>query len=77
MYDNAGDPMQVITVPTSFRPRILYLAHEGSGHMGVEKCHSLISAKFTWPGMGKDNHCIASLAKNARSAVKLAQGKHL
>ena len=59
VYDNAGDPMQVIAVPTSFRPRILYLAHEGSGHMGVKKCHSFISAKFIWPGMGKDIslHC--------------------
>ena len=35
VYDKAGDPMQVIAVPTSFRPRILHLAHEGSGHMGV------------------------------------------
>ena len=27
--------------------------------MGVKKCHSLISAKFIWPGMGKDIslHC--------------------
>ena len=25
VYDKAGDPMQVIAVPTSFRPRILYL----------------------------------------------------
>ena len=59
VYDKAGDPMQVIAVPTSFRPRILHLAHEGSGHMGVKKCHSLISAKFIWPGMGKDIslHC--------------------
>ena len=35
VYDNAGDSMQVIAVPTLFRPRILYFAHESSGHMGV------------------------------------------
>ena len=56
VYDNTGDPMQVIAVP---RPIILYLAHEGSRHMGVKKCHSLISAKLIWLGMGKgiSLHC--------------------
>ena len=53
VHDKTGDPMQVIAVPTSLRRKILDLAHEGSRHMGVKECLSLIASKFIWPGMKK------------------------
>ncbi len=36
------------------RQKILRLAHDHSGHVGVKKVKRLLNARFTWPGMGKD-----------------------
>ena len=53
-----GEVIHVLVLPKGFRSRVLEMAHEGSGHLGARKVKSLLSQRFTWPGMGVDaiNH---------------------
>ena len=53
-----GEVIHVLVLPTSFRKKVLEMAHEGSGHLGARKVKSLLSQRFAWPGMGVDaiNH---------------------
>ncbi len=56
----------VVVLPRSMRGRVLVLAHDKGGHLGSEKCVSIIGKYFIWPGMSKDviAHC------QAKSKVK-------
>ena len=53
-----GEVIHVLVLPKSFRKKVLEMAHEGSGHLGARKVKSLLSQRFSWPGMGVDaiNH---------------------
>lgn len=60
----AADEWQIVkqvVVPSSFRPKILRLAHDGpfAGHLGVNKTYDRVIRHFFWPGLKKDvaNYC--------------------
>ena len=44
-------------MPHSFRRKILYLAHDKGGHLGVKKVKNLVSQNFVWPTLYKDVTC--------------------
>ena len=66
-------PRQKIVVPQSFRSKILTLAHEHCGHLGVNKMRKLIG---TWTGLQSDivRHCAACevCQKNSKGKPKAA-----
>ena len=51
--------IHLMVLPTSFRKRVLTMAHERSGHLGARKVKALIKQRFVWPGMGQQimAHC--------------------
>ena len=56
-----------IIIPFVLRNKVLKLAHEG--HLGVNKCKSLLREKVYWPSMGSDieknvSDCIPCLANS-------------
>ena len=48
--------IHLMVLPSKFRPRVLDLAHERSGHLGARKVKALVKQRFVWPGMVID-HC--------------------
>ena len=49
-----GEVYHALVLPQGFRKKVLEMAHEGAGHLGARKVKTLISQRFTWPGMGVD-----------------------
>ena len=49
-----GEVFHALVLPKGFREKVLEMAHEGAGHLGARKVKTLISQRFTWPGMGVD-----------------------
>ena len=45
---------RLLVLPSSFRNRVLRLAHDGQGHMGSRRVIALIKQKFDWPGLGQE-----------------------
>ena len=56
--DMIGEEVVRIVVPQSERGKLLELAHEKGGHLGVRKVRAKLNRLFTWPGMGANvtNH---------------------
>ena len=54
MNDKLGREMDVLVILKTFRLKILQIAHDHSGHLGVRKTQQCIADKFVWPMMGKD-----------------------
>ena len=50
--DGEDEVVHVLVLPSSFRRRVLEMAHEGSGHLGARKVKALLRQRFVWPGMG-------------------------
>ena len=48
-----GEPIEQLLVPKSYVTRVLYLAHSHQlgAHLGVQKTHDRITARFYWPGI--------------------------
>ena len=48
-----------VVVPKKYRLSIMTMAHEKSGHLGIEKSKDRILAHLYWPGVFKDvmQHC--------------------
>ena len=44
----------VLVLPKALRPKVLQLAHDDLGHMGARRVKSVLKARFSWPGLGKD-----------------------
>ncbi len=49
-----GDVLLRLVLPVSRRDKILRLAHDKNGHVGVKAMRRLVNRKFTWPGMSVD-----------------------
>ncbi len=49
-----GEEVVRIVVPREDRERLLGLAHEFGGHLGVKKMKSKLNRLFTWPGLSGD-----------------------
>ncbi len=43
-----------LVLPKSRRAKVLELAHDRTGHVGIKKMRALINSRFVWPGIGKD-----------------------
>ena len=48
--DETGDERQLLVVPKELQSEVLRLAHEVSGHFGVEKTLARVKEGFWWPG---------------------------
>ena len=46
--------VRLLALPSSFRSKVLKLAHDGQGHIGSRRVLSLLRQKFDWPGMGQE-----------------------
>ena len=46
--------MYQLVVPTKFRPRVLKVAHDESGHFGVRKTYFNVLKQFFWPRVKRD-----------------------
>ena len=66
------DVIHVLVLPTSFRKRVLDMAHEGSGHLGARKVKALLRQRFVWPGMGVD---VIKHTKSCEVCQKCAKGR--
>ena len=51
---SALETVSTIVLPHSFRRKILYLAHDKGGHLGIKKVKNLVSRNFVWPNLYKD-----------------------
>lgn len=49
-----GDPIVQIVVPEKFRESVLKVAHEGSGHLGVQKTYDRVLRHFFRPRLKHD-----------------------
>ena len=49
-----GDPILQIVLPAKLRESVLKLAHEGSGHLGVQKTYDRVLRHFFWPRLKRD-----------------------
>ncbi len=49
-----GKEILRVVVPEVDRPRILRLAHDHGGHLGVKKTREKLNKLFTWPGIARD-----------------------
>ncbi len=72
MIDDAGNLLNRLVLPVGRRKRVLSLAHDFTGHVGVCRSRQLLNSRFTWPGMGKDvleyvQSCDACLRLNKTS----------
>lgn len=54
MLDEIGVCIRRLVLPVCRRSKVLTIAHEKNGHVGVRSMRSLINKRFTWPGMGRD-----------------------
>ncbi len=52
--DFIGNPIFQVVIPSKFRNHVLKLAHEGSGHLGVQKTYDRILQHFFRPQLKKD-----------------------
>ena len=61
-----------VVVPKKYRLSIMTMAHDKSGHLGIEKSKDRILAHFYWPGVFKDvmQHC-----RSCDVCQKLNKGK--
>ena len=59
--DEWANPQDRIVVPEVFRHKVLVLAHDHSGHLGVAKVRQLVGRFYTWTGMYTDivRYCAA------------------
>ncbi len=58
---DCGEECVRIVVPQADRERILRVAHDGGGHLGVRKTRDRLNRLFTWPGMARDiSHYVES-----------------
>ena len=46
--------VRLLALPSSFRSKVLKLAHDGQGHIGSRRVLSLLRQKFDWPGTGQE-----------------------
>ena len=68
-----------IVLPLSLRNNALKIVHEG--HLGIERCKSLLRQKLYWPGLDKQviefiNGCIAcqaNLKENTPTPIKMSK----
>ena len=44
----------ILVLPKAFRNKVLKLAHDDLGHMGARRVKSILKARFSWPGLGRD-----------------------
>lgn len=56
-----------LVLPVSLRSTVLKLLHDDMGHMGWERTHDLVRARFYWPKMGAD---IETKIKNCGRCVR-------
>ncbi len=54
MEDDTGNLLSRLVLPVGRRKRVVSLAHDFTGHVGVRRTKQLLNSRFTWPGMGKD-----------------------
>ena len=52
--DGVGDAVYQLVVPTKFRPLVLKVAHDESGHFGVRKTYLNILKQLFWPRVKRD-----------------------
>lgn len=52
--DFVGDAIVQLVVPTKFRPLVLKVAHDESGHFGVKKTYLSVLKHFFWPRLKKE-----------------------
>ena len=77
-FDHYWKEYHQIVVPESLRNRILYLAHEMNGHVGIRKTKFKIVQYFYWPGILKDitkycNSCqVCQIAGKPNQKIKPA-----
>jgi len=61
VIQKAGLTLELLLVPRPFIPSVLRLAHSHQlgAHLGVEKTHERIKARFYWPGVKKavEDYC--------------------
>ncbi|XP_076036100.1 uncharacterized protein LOC143022050 [Oratosquilla oratoria] len=72
--DQTWEEVHQIVVPTSYREKILDLAHSSalSGHLGVRKTLKRVSAHFHWPTVVKDvSDCRACPTCQLNSLIEL------
>ena len=57
--DHVNDVVRLLVLPSSFRLKVMTLAHENMGHRGSRKMLLCLKQKFVWPGMGQQviKHC--------------------
>jgi len=54
VLDIEDEEFSRIVLPKCERKRVLELAHDKCGHVGIKKVRAMINRCFTWPGMGDD-----------------------
>ena len=52
--DGVGDALYQLVVQTKFRPLVLKVAHDESGHFGVRKTYFNVLKQFFWPRVKRD-----------------------
>ena len=68
-----------IVLPSNLRQKALEIVHEG--HLGIERCKSLLRQKLYWPGLDKQviefiSSCVAcqaNLKENAPTPIKMSK----
>jgi hypothetical protein len=50
----APQRVEQVVVPLQYRARIMEMAHDSSGHLGVQKTKDRVLAHFYWPGVFQD-----------------------
>ncbi len=54
IVDDGDSEKKRLVLPKSRRAKVLELAHDRTGHVGIKKMRALINSRFVWPGIGKD-----------------------
>ncbi len=72
MYVTWDEFRDVLVVPKEWRGGVLTIAHEKTGHLGVDKVLAMVSKHFLWPGMQRDisAHCRGCVICQRKSKYK-------
>ncbi len=54
MENDIGNLLSRLVLPVGRRKRVVSLAHDFTGHVGVRRTKQLLNSRFTLPWMGKD-----------------------
>lgn len=51
---DGGEPVFQVLLPTALKDEVLFEAHQGHGHQGVERTLELLRQRCYWPGMSSE-----------------------